>query len=131
MITTSPKSRTEVITSVQRRRKWSLEEKQRLIEETYQQGQSISSVARQNGMAPSQLFYWRRCMENGAMTAVENEEQVIPQSELKKAQLRIRELERLVGKQTLQIEIFKEAVKLGREKKLISRAPLLGIEDFQ
>ena len=52
--------RVEVITSVQRRRRWSVEEKLRIVEETYQPGQSVSLVARRHGIAANQLFTWRR-----------------------------------------------------------------------
>lgn len=131
MSTTSTMTSPKVIIGVQRRRKWSEEEKMSLIEETFKPGQSVSSVARQNGISPSQLFYWRRCMENGAVTAVRAEEEVVSESEYKKALARIRELERALGKATLKNEILKEAVRIGREKKLISRAPLLGMDDFQ
>lgn len=131
MSTTSSMTSPKVIIGVQKRRKWSEEFKMSLIEETFKPGQSVSSVARQNGISPSQLFYWRRCMENGAATAVRAEEDVVSESEYKKALARIRELERALGKATLKNEILKEAVRIGREKKLISRAPLLGMEDFQ
>ena len=42
------------------RRRWSAEAKARLVEETLQAGANISAIARQAGMAPSQLFGWRR-----------------------------------------------------------------------
>lgn len=45
----SPSGRVEVITSVQRRRRWSTAEKVRLIEETMQPGMSVSFVARRFG----------------------------------------------------------------------------------
>ena len=122
---------TKVVTSVQRRRRWTRDQKAAVVEETYKDGNTVSSVAREHGIFPSQLFYWRRCMENGALTAVAAEEQVVPESDHKKALARIRDLERALGKSTLQNEILKEAIKVGREKKLISRAPLSGIEDFE
>jgi transposase len=125
------KTSSKVITSVQRRRRWSPDEKMSLIQETYSSGNSVSSVARQHGISPSQLFYWRRCMENGAVVAVGAEEQVVSETEYKKALAKIRELERALGKSTLKVEILTEAVKIGREKKLISRAPLQGLDDFQ
>ena len=50
--------RVEVITSVQRRRRWSAEEKTRIVEETYAPGMSVSLVARQHGVAPNQVFKW-------------------------------------------------------------------------
>jgi hypothetical protein len=52
--------RVEVITSVQRRRRWSAEEKARIVQETFAPGMSVSLVARQHGVAPNQLFTWRR-----------------------------------------------------------------------
>jgi transposase len=52
--------RVEVITSVQRRRRWSAEEKARIFQETYAPGMSVSLVARQHGIAPNQVFTWRR-----------------------------------------------------------------------
>ena len=57
--------RAEVITSVQRRRRWTPEEKIGIVEETYLPGNSVSLVARQHGIAGNQLFtrrwlMWRR-----------------------------------------------------------------------
>lgn len=70
-------------------------------------------------------------MEDGALTGVGSEECVVAESELKKAQDRIKRLERILGQKTEEVEILKEAVRIGREKKLISRQPLLGVEDFE
>lgn len=70
-------------------------------------------------------------MEDGALTGVGSEERLVAESELKKVQERIKRLERLLGQKTEEVEILKEAVRIGREKKLISRQPLLGVEDFE
>lgn len=123
--------RVEVITSFQRRRRWAPAEKKAMVEETYEPGHSVSYVARKHGIAPSQLFAWKKKMEAGALTAVGSEERVVPESDLKQAQERIRRLERLLGQKTEEVEVLKEAVKLAREKKLISRKPLVGVEDFE
>jgi len=123
--------RVEVITSVQRRRRWAPAEKMAIVQETYEAGMTVSAVARKHGIAPNQLFYWRRRMEDGALTGVGSEERVVAESELKKAQERIKRLERILGQKTEEVEILKEAVRIGREKKLISRQPLLGVEDFE
>ena len=121
----------QVITSTETRRRWSPSEKRSIIQETSEFGQSISSVARKYGIAPSQLFYWRRVMESGALTAVGANEEVVPASEVRALKAQLRQLERILGQKTVQIEILKEAVTLAREKKLIPRAPLLGLDDFQ
>ena len=50
----------EVITSVQRRRRWSAAEKERLVAGALEPGASVSAVARTAGIHPSQLYGWRR-----------------------------------------------------------------------
>lgn len=127
----SGRQRVEVITSVQRRRRWAAAEKKSMIEETYLPRHTVSYVARKHGISPSQLFSWKRKMEEGALTAVDKEERVVPESDLKRAQDRISRLERLLGQKTEEVEVLKEAVRIGREKKLISRRPLLGVDDFE
>jgi transposase len=52
--------RVEVITSVERRRRWSAAEKQRLVAATLAPGSSVSAIAREVGIHPSQLYGWRR-----------------------------------------------------------------------
>jgi transposase len=54
-----PPPRVEVITSVQRRRRWTTAEKVRLVEKVMQPGLSVSYVARRHGVAPSLLFTWK------------------------------------------------------------------------
>ena len=50
----------EVLTSVERRRRWSREEKLRIVAESAQSGRTTSQVARDHGIATGQLFIWRR-----------------------------------------------------------------------
>jgi transposase len=119
----------EVITSVQRRRRWSPEEKRALLEEAEQPGNSLSAVARKYGVNPNQLFHWRKLMREGALVAVGADERVVPASEAKQLKVRIRELERLLGKKTMEAEILKEAIESAREKKLMLRMPLPNKDD--
>ena len=62
--------RVEVITSVPRRRRWSVAERIRLVEETLEPGMSVSFVARQHGISPRLLFKWRQRMAAGGREAV-------------------------------------------------------------
>lgn len=117
-------SAVEVITSVQRRRYWSAEQKKALVEEAEQAGSSISSVARKYEVNPNQLFRWRRLMQEGALVAAGADDQVVPLSEAKELKAEIRELQRLLGKKTMEVEILKDALRIAREKKLLSRVPL-------
>ena len=52
-------SEIEIITDGGRRRRWSATDKLRIVEETMFEGESISAVARRNGVAPNLLYRWR------------------------------------------------------------------------
>jgi transposase len=108
-----------------RRRRFTADEKRRIVEETTVPGHSVSSVSRRYGVSPSQVFKWRRLVEEGTMSSLGADEPVVPESEVKMLKGRIRELERLLGRKTLETEILKDAIEIAREKKLLSRAPLL------
>src|SRR5438309_4707753 len=100
--------RIEVVTSVRRRRRWSAAEKVRMVDETFEPGATVSLVARRHGVAPNQLFSWRRLASQGALTAAAAGEEVIPASEHRALQQQVRELQRLLGKKTLEVEILRE-----------------------
>ena len=51
--------RIEVITGVERRRKWSAQEKVAIVGESLAEGAVVSEVARRHGLNPQQLFGWR------------------------------------------------------------------------
>ena len=55
-----PLRRLELITGTGRRRRWSSDEKARILVESLRPGANISDVARRNGLSPQQLFGWRR-----------------------------------------------------------------------
>jgi len=130
MIKTSSKTpKIEVITGPERRRRWAPAEKSSMVYETYEPGMTVSSVARKHGISPAQLFNWRRSFEEGALAGVDSEEKVVPVSELKKLEERIKRLERLLGQKTEEVEVLMDMVRIGREKKLISRLPLPKKED--
>ena len=129
MTSASGFERVEVITSVQRRRRWSLDEKIRAVEESSIPGMTVSFVARKYGISPSQLFRWRKLMAEGGKVAVEADDAVVSAQEQRELKRRIRDLERALGRKTLEVEILKEAIEVAREKKLISRVPLLPEDD--
>jgi transposase len=57
---TKPVHRLEVFTGAGHRREWSDETRSAIIAESYAGAESVSAVARRYGLAPSQLFTWRR-----------------------------------------------------------------------
>lgn len=93
------------------------------INRTYEPGMSVSLVARQEGVAASQLFQWRKLELQGALTAVSAGEAVVPASELAAARAEIAKLQRVLGKKTLENEILKEAVEYAAEKNGLRARP--------
>ncbi|WP_448030824.1 IS66-like element accessory protein TnpA [Bradyrhizobium liaoningense] len=52
--------RVEVLGGLERRRRWSQDDKARIVEETLAPGAKVTAVARRNGVAASLVFTWRR-----------------------------------------------------------------------
>jgi transposase len=118
-------SNLEVITSVQRRRRWAVEEKIRWVRRSMEPGMTISIAAREAGVAPSQLFTWKRLYLEGGLSAVGANESVVAASELQEAQRRIKQLEQALGRKTLENDILREAVDFAKSKKWLARSPVL------
>ncbi len=68
----------EVITSVERRRRWSREEKLRIVGESARPDRTASQVARAYGIAPGQLFTWRRQLLAAAIGGCDGEGGFVP-----------------------------------------------------
>lgn len=68
-------------------------------------GITVSHVARLHGIQSSLLFKWKKQYLEGNLTAVAAEEDVIPVSDLAAAIKQIKELQCLLGKKTMEVEI--------------------------
>ena len=97
-----PSAEVEVLT-VQRRHRFSAAEKQRMVEETYKPGMTLLQVARDHDVSPSLLLRW-------ALKAFGADRAVVPVSEVHSLRHQVNELQRLLGKKTLENEILKEEV---------------------
>ena len=107
----------EIITDGGRRRRCPAAEKLRIVEETMYDDESISAVARRNGVAPNLLYRWRKLMLEGGSIAVTGDDSVTSNKTVREMDTRIRELERQLGRKTLEVEILKEALDKSRSKK--------------
>jgi transposase-like protein len=121
-------SKVEVITGVACRRRFPTEPKLTVVAETMQPGMSVSSVAGRHGLSPSLVFRWRQLMSEGGREAIRADDDVAAASEVRRLEERVRELERLLGRKTMEVEILKEALDLARAKKptLLSPSSLPG-----
>ena len=123
--------RVEVFAGIQRRRRYTAEQKMSVVQEAMQPGMTISYVARRHGIAPSLIFGWRRRMSEGGKEAIRADDEVVSKAEIRALQQQVRELQRVLGKKTLENEILREAVKVAHEKKWIAQLPSLPGEDSQ
>ncbi len=115
--------RVEIITGRERRRRYMANEKLALVDATMQPGMTVSAVARLNGVSASLLFKWRQLMSQGGQVAVKADEDVVAASRARELEQRVRELERLLGRKTMEVGVLKEALDAAREKKPVWQLP--------
>ena len=63
-------ARVEVL-SIGSRRRWTLDEKRRIIAESFDGPRRVSETARRHGLSASQLFTWRRLARQGRLAAAD------------------------------------------------------------
>ena len=89
-----------------------------LVHLTYLPGNTVSSVARAHGIAPSVLFRWRALDKRGALTAIQTGEGTVSAKKYKAA---LEEIKRLLGQATADNALLKGAVEHMQSKKWIAR----------
>ena len=62
-----PRGRVEIRTGVGRRRRWTEEQKGRIVAESYAAGAVVSEVARRYEISPQHLFAWRKAARTGLL----------------------------------------------------------------
>ncbi|MDC8768178.1 IS3 family transposase [Escherichia coli] len=106
----------------EKRRRRTTQEKIAIVQQSFEPGMTVSLVARQHGVAASQLFLWRKQYQEGSLTAVAAGEQVVPASELAAAMKQIKELQRLLGKKRWKMNSLKKPLNMGEQKVDSARA---------
>jgi transposase len=66
------------VLGIERRRRWSKDEKARIVEETLMPGAVVSEVARRHGVAQSLVFTWRRLARTAARPSKRNGSMLLP-----------------------------------------------------
>jgi transposase len=101
------------------RRIFSTEFKRGVVQQLAKGETTLAALSCELDIQPSVIREWTRRVEAGAKTAVSANEDVVPASALREAQQRIRELERLVGKKQMEIEILEAA------REVVKKSPWL------
>jgi len=118
------------LTNVSPRNYVTAKQKLLIVQESYSADKSIAEVARKYNVGVSSLIKWRKRSNEGSLMTINKKEDLVPASEIKQLKNKIRQLQQLLGKKTMMVEILQEAIEIGREKKLISRQPFPGEEDI-
>ncbi|XJB91160.1 transposase [Escherichia coli] len=112
----------------EKRRRRTTQEKIAIVQQSFEPGMTVSLVARQHGVAASQLFLWRKQYQEGSLTAVAAGEQVVPASELAAAMKQIKELQRLLGKKTMENELVQDVMLGAVERRFGNDLPSSPVE---
>ena len=91
------------------RRVFSTEFKRQAVQRILSGEKTVAELSRELDIYPSVLRTWKRFAEAGATTAVQASEDVVPTSQLREAYAKIRELERALGRKTMEVEILRAA----------------------
>lgn len=70
---------------------------------------TLAELSRELQVSPSVVRRWKHLVEVGARTAVAANGDVVPAAQLREAQQRIKELERALGRKTMEVEILRAA----------------------
>src|SRR5256885_16826704 len=77
---------------------------------------TVAELAREVSISPQLVRQWQRLSTNGSTAAVTANEEVVPVSELRAAQQRIKGLARALGKKAMEIEILQAARDEGKKR---------------
>ena len=91
------------------RRLYTAEFKREQITRVLRGEATLAELSRELGISRSLLQRWKQLLARGGEAAVAANEDVVPASELRAAQQRIRELERALGRKTMEVEILQAA----------------------
>jgi|SRR5580704_14729675 transposase len=91
------------------RRLFTAEFKQEAVRRVVSGECTVAELSRELGVNQSLLHRWKQRIDGGGAVAVQADEEVVPVSELKAAKQRIKELERALGRKTMEVEILEAA----------------------
>lgn len=92
---------------IKRRRRWSVFDKLKIVDESKCSDTTICSVARKYDISPNMLYLWRRLEKEGRLKAFDGRKEIVPASVIKRLQLRIHDLELILEKKREEIEILR------------------------
>jgi transposase len=90
---------------------------------------TVSYISRKHCISPSPVFRGKKLVSEGGKQVVKADEQVVASADARTQEKRVRELERVPGKKTLENETLKEAANMAHQKTFISWLPSIPDEN--
>ena len=103
------------------RRVFNTEFKRTAVQRILTGEKTLAELSRELDISPSVIRNWRRFAEAGATTAVQASEDVVPTRQLREAYAKIRELERALGRKTMEGEILRAAQEIVKQTPSLRR----------
>src|SRR5262249_9373565 len=103
------------------RRVFSTEFKRTTVQQILTGEKTLAELSRELDIAPSVIRNWKRFAEAGATRAARPSEAVAPASQLRDAYAKIRELERALGRKTMEVEILRAAQEIVKKTPSLRR----------
>jgi transposase-like protein len=97
------------------RRIFSVELKRQAVSQILSGEKTLAELSREMEIQPAVLRNWMRLVERGGTTAVAAGEDAVPASRVRELEQQVKELQRLVGKQAMTIEVLEAARDLVRK----------------
>jgi transposase-like protein len=101
---------------VEKRERFSMDEKRRIVKESFEPGKAMLSVARANDVSPMQLTIWRKLYQNGQLSSVTEGAPVVPAFELAYALRQIVKLQKMLEYKERDVMRLRKAVSNLSEK---------------
>ena len=98
---------TQTVLQKEGRKRWTPERKLEIMEQ-WRNGLPVEELSRRYGVAASQLYKWRRDLEQG----LKDRGEMVPKSQVAALQRKVEELERALGRKSLETDIFKKFFEL-------------------
>jgi len=102
---------TAVLLTKSGKRKWSLEQKLGIVNEL-NSGVEITELCRKYNIHAQMLYKWRKTLESNGKEGLKNNGEVVPKSKYIEAIKKIEELEKALGRKTLELDIVKKSLEM-------------------
>src|SRR3989442_10856008 len=103
------------------RRVFSTEFKRTTVQRILTGEKTLAELSRELDISPGVIRNWKRFAEAGATTAVQASEDGVPASQLREAYAKIPELQRALGRETMEVEILRAAQEIGKKTPSLRR----------